>query len=252
MINLRTNQDSSKEADDTRAESDSCNAYLQPPSKGFTPSVAYHDRTTQSMSGRAFRATEPISTSKQSCFLWKRLPSIQGKARDFARNVCRILTKFGKFIGPGFIISVAYIDPGNYSTDVAAGAATRFKLLFIIMMSNIFAIVLQSLAVRLGTITGMNLAEHCRAHLPRWLNFILYIFGEAAIIATDIAEVRLDPVQVTIYGDAKNFPGYWLSYSSQSPFENTPGRRLRYHYRGRPCHPHLLFPNWQHAPAPRL
>lgn len=103
--------------------------------------------------------------------------------------VVKILVKFARFIGPGFMISVAYIDPGNYSTDVAAGAATRFRLLFIVLMSNVFAILLQSLAVRLGTVTGLNLAEHCRAHLPRWLNLSLYILGEAAIIATDIAEV---------------------------------------------------------------
>ncbi len=100
-----------------------------------------------------------------------------------------VLTKFSKFIGPGFLVSVAYIDPGNYSTDVAAGAATEFKLLFIILMSNVFAIILQSLAVRLGSVTGLNLAEHCRAHLPRWLNLFLYVLGEGAIIATDIAEV---------------------------------------------------------------
>lgn len=103
-----------------------------------------------------------------------------------------VVAKYGKFIGPGFMVSVAYIDPGNYSTDVAAGASTRFKLLFIVLMSNVFAIVLQSLAVRLGTVTGLNLAEHCRAHLPKWLNIILYILGEGAIIATDIAEVSLD------------------------------------------------------------
>lgn len=107
------------------------------------------------------------------------------------QHVVKILAKYIKFIGPGFMVSVAYIDPGNYSTDIAAGAATRFKLLFVILMSNTFAILLQSLAVRLGTVTGLNLAEHCRAHLPRSLNIILYIMGEAAIIATDIAEVSL-------------------------------------------------------------
>ncbi len=112
------------------------------------------------------------------------------------RRLGGILVKFGKFIGPGFMISVAYIDPGNYSTDVAAGASTRFKLLFIVLMSNVFAILLQSLAVRLGTVTGLNLAENCRAHLPRWLNIILYILGEAAIIATDIAEVSVSRHQV--------------------------------------------------------
>lgn len=105
------------------------------------------------------------------------------------RNVGNVLTTFTKFIGPGFLVSVAYIDPGNYSTDVAAGAETKFKLLFIVLMSNVFAIILQSLAVRLGSVTGLNLAEHCRAHLPRWLNLFLYVLGEGAIIATDIAEV---------------------------------------------------------------
>ena len=107
------------------------------------------------------------------------------------RRFWLILRKFGKFVGPGFMVSVAYIDPGNYSTDVAAGSSTKFKLLFIVLMSNVFAIVLQTLAVRLGTITGMDLAQSCRAFLPRWLNLFLYIMAEAAIIATDIAEVSL-------------------------------------------------------------
>lgn len=108
---------------------------------------------------------------------------------DRCRNFGSVLTTFTKFIGPGFMVSVAYIDPGNYSTDVAAGAETKFKLLFIVLMSNVFAIILQSLAVRLGSVTGLNLAENCRAHLPRWLNLFLYVLGEGAIIATDIAEV---------------------------------------------------------------
>lgn len=58
-----------------------------------------------------------------------------------------------------------------------------------ILVSNIFAIFLQSLCIKLGTVTGLNLAENCKAHLPRWLNYVLYFFAEAAIIATDIAEV---------------------------------------------------------------
>ncbi|KAL9578274.1 MAG: hypothetical protein Q9212_005821 [Teloschistes hypoglaucus] len=105
------------------------------------------------------------------------------------RRLAKTLIKFTKFIGPGFMVAVAYIDPGNYSTDVAAGASTRFSLLFIVLMSNVFAILLQSLAVRLGTVTGMDLAQSCRAHLPRWLNIALYLLAEGAIIATDIAEV---------------------------------------------------------------
>lgn len=80
-------------------------------------------------------------------------------------------------------------DLGNYATDVSAGATYQFRLLFMILLSNIFAIFLQSLCIKLGTVTGMNLAENCKAHLPRWLNYVLYFFAESAIIATDIAEV---------------------------------------------------------------
>jgi metal iron transporter len=81
------------------------------------------------------------------------------------------------------------VDPGNYSTDIAAGASYQFRLLFIVLMSNLFAILLQSLSVKLGTVTGLNLAEANRAFLPRWLNYFLYAMAEIAIIATDIAEV---------------------------------------------------------------
>ena len=134
----------------------------------------------------------------QSSFLTDASRTNRSKAVSTFQSAWRILVKFGTFVGPGFMVSVAYIDPGNYSTDVAAGAATRFRLLFIVLMSNIFAILLQSLAVRLGSVTGLNLAEHCRAHLPRWLNFFLYLLGEAAIIATDIAEVKISFVRKVV------------------------------------------------------
>ncbi|KAI1157973.1 natural resistance-associated macrophage protein-domain-containing protein [Nemania serpens] len=100
-----------------------------------------------------------------------------------------LIVTFGKFIGPGFLVAVAYIDPGNYSTGISAGASFRFQLLFITLLSNLFAVLLQCLAAKLGTVTGLNLAEACRAFLPKWLNYFLYFLAEAAIIATDIAEV---------------------------------------------------------------
>ncbi|KAB2099617.1 Manganese transporter [Alternaria gaisen] len=109
--------------------------------------------------------------------------------RGLSVRASKILRKYATFIGPGFMVAVAYIDPGNYATDVAAGATFRFKLLFIVLMSNIFAIFLQSLCIKLGSVTGMNLAENCKANLPPWLNYVLYVFAESAIIATDIAEV---------------------------------------------------------------
>ncbi|TPX25682.1 hypothetical protein DIZ76_011138 [Coccidioides immitis] len=109
--------------------------------------------------------------------------------RELIHRLVKTLRKFGQFIGPGFLIAVAYIDPGNYATDVAAGASTKYSLLFIIFMSNVIAVFLQSLCIKLGSVTGLNLAENCKAHLPKWLNILLYVLSEAAIIATDIAEV---------------------------------------------------------------
>lgn len=104
-------------------------------------------------------------------------------------STIEILKKFAKFLGPGIMVSVAYMDPGNYSTSVSGGAQYKYQLLFSIFISNIFAVVLQCLCVKLGTVTGYDLAENCRRHLPRKLNLTLYFFAELAIIATDLAEV---------------------------------------------------------------
>lgn len=117
-------------------------------------------------------------------------PPLISLVNGFFLRIIHSIAKFARFVGPGFLIAVAYIDPGNYATDVAAGADTRYALLFVVLMSNLFAIFLQSLCIKLGSVTGLNLAENCRAHLPKWLVIILYVFSEAAIIATDIAEVR--------------------------------------------------------------
>lgn len=94
-----------------------------------------------------------------------------------------------KFIGPGIIVSVAYMDPGNYSTAVAAGASFKYTLLFSVFVSNIFAVLLQCLCVKLGSVTGLDLAENCRQHLNPGVNMVLYILAEIAIVATDLAEV---------------------------------------------------------------
>lgn len=87
------------------------------------------------------------------------------------------------------MVSVAYMDPGNYSTAVSSGADYEYSLLIIIFLSNLFAVVLQCLCVKLGTVTGLDLAEMCRLNLPWWLNLFLYVCAEIAIIATDLAEV---------------------------------------------------------------
>lgn len=109
-----------------------------------------------------------------------------------------VLVRFGKFTGPGAIIAVAYIDPDNYQTDVSAGAEFKYRLLFMLLVSNLIAIYLQSLSVKLGSVTGMDLAQMNRAHLPHWLNICLWILAEASIVCTDIGQVIGTAIAINI------------------------------------------------------
>jgi manganese transport protein len=93
------------------------------------------------------------------------------------------------FTGPGLLVAVGYMDPGNWATDLAGGAQFGYTLLFVIMLSNLFAIVLQSLALKLGVVTGRDLAQACRDHYNKSVSFVLWILAEIAISATDLAEV---------------------------------------------------------------
>jgi manganese transport protein len=93
------------------------------------------------------------------------------------------------FIGPGYMISVGYMDPGNWATDIAGGARFGYTLLCVILLSNLMAIVLQALSARLGIATGRDLAQACRDHYARPVGLILWLACEAAIIACDLAEV---------------------------------------------------------------
>ncbi|PVH17925.1 uncharacterized protein CXQ87_000826 [Candidozyma duobushaemuli] len=109
------------------------------------------------------------------------MPGLQG--------IWGVLRKYMRFIGPGLMVSVAYMDPGNYSTAVAAGSAFQYKLLFSIFLSNCLAAFLQTLSAKLGAVTGLDLAANCKENLPHRLNIFIYVLAEIAIIATDLAEV---------------------------------------------------------------
>jgi manganese transport protein len=93
------------------------------------------------------------------------------------------------FTGPGLLVAVGYMDPGNWATDLAGGAQFGYTLLSVVMISNLMAIVLQSLALKLGVATGRDLAQACRDHFSRPVGFILWILAEIAISACDLAEV---------------------------------------------------------------
>ncbi len=93
------------------------------------------------------------------------------------------------FLGPGFLISVGYMDPGNWATDIAGGSQFGYTLLSVIMISNLMAILLQSLSLKLGVATERDLAQLCRERYGKWVSFGLWVGAEIAIAACDLAEV---------------------------------------------------------------
>ena len=93
------------------------------------------------------------------------------------------------FIGPAYLVSVGYMDPGNWATDLQGGAAFGFQLIWILLLSNIMAILLQSLSARLGIVRRLDLAQVNRETYPKFVNFCLYLLAELAIAATDLAEI---------------------------------------------------------------
>lgn len=99
------------------------------------------------------------------------------------------IKKMLAFSGPGYLVAVGYMDPGNWATDLAGGSKFGYALLFVILLSSIFAMLLQHLTVKLGIATGRDLAQICRDTFPRWVNVFLWLMAEIMIIACDLAEV---------------------------------------------------------------
>src|SRR3954466_11024217 len=101
-------------------------------------------------------------------------------------------TGFGRlwpFLGPGVLVSVGYMDPGNWATDLEGGARFGYQLIWVLMMSNAMAILLQTLSARLGIVSGRDLAQACREAYPRPISMALWVLCEVAIAACDLAEV---------------------------------------------------------------
>jgi manganese transport protein len=97
-------------------------------------------------------------------------------------------TRLLPFLGPAFIASIAYVDPGNFATNIQAGAQFGYELLWVILGSNLMAMLLQALSAKLGIATGKNLAEHCRERFPRPVVLIMWVLMELVAMATDLAE----------------------------------------------------------------
>ncbi len=97
--------------------------------------------------------------------------------------------KFFAFVGPAYLVSVGYMDPGNWATDIAGGSMYGYKLVWVLLMSNLMALLLQSLSARLGIVRGLDLAQASRKIYPSWVNIPLYVLAELAIAACDLAEI---------------------------------------------------------------
>lgn len=105
------------------------------------------------------------------------------------QNKTTVFRKILAFFGPAYLISVGYMDPGNWATDLAGGSQFGYALIWVLLMSNIMALLLQSLSARLGIVTQRDLAQASRETYPKFINYILYFLAEIAIAACDLAEV---------------------------------------------------------------
>ncbi|XP_009620069.1 metal transporter Nramp7.2-like [Nicotiana tomentosiformis] len=117
------------------------------------------------------------------------LPSSTNPNNDYHEPQKHGWKNFFAYVGPGFLVSLAYLDPGNLETDLQAGANHGYELLWVILIGLIFALIIQSLAANLGVSTGKHLSELCRAEYPVFVKYCLWILAEVAVIAADIPEV---------------------------------------------------------------
>src|SRR5580700_5197097 len=114
------------------------------------------------------------------------LPEVHGSVLTTHATVFRRMLAFA---GPAYLVSVGYMDPGNWATDLEGGARFGYRLLWVLVMSNAMAILLQTLSARLGIVAGRDLAQACRETYPRPVNLALWGLCEIAVAACDLAEV---------------------------------------------------------------
>lgn len=109
-------------------------------------------------------------------------------ARDAINGKVKGIRALLPFLGPAFIASIAYVDPGNFATNIQSGASFGYKMLWVIVLANLMAMLLQNMSAKLGIATGRSLPEVCRDHMPKWLTYGMWVVSELAAMATDLAE----------------------------------------------------------------
>ena len=129
--------------------------------------------------------------------------SLAGRGRRFQR--------IWPFLGPAFIASVAYVDPGNFATNMAAGAGYGYLLLWVVLAANLMAMLIQAMSAKLGVATGKNLPEVCRERFPKRVSVLLWIQAEAIAMATDLAEFMGAAIGLNLLFDIALFPAALLT-----------------------------------------
>ena len=129
----------------------------------------------------AGQKTEPVARTGDSRTLASASDVLAGQALPWYRRMW-------PFLGPAFVASVAYVDPGNFATNIQGGAQFGYMLVWVIVASNLMAMLIQSLSAKLGIATGRNLAEICRDRFPRPVVYAMWVLAEGVAIATDLAE----------------------------------------------------------------
>src|SRR3974390_1221958 len=109
-------------------------------------------------------------------------------AQDIRSGKRRGLGSYLAFAGPAVVSSIAYMDPGNFATNIQAGARYGYGLLWVVLLANVVAMLFQALSAKLGIVTGSNLAELCRDHFPKWVVIAMWVVSEIGAMATDLAE----------------------------------------------------------------
>src|SRR3712207_2004627 len=148
----------------------------------------------------------PISLVQKAA--WRRssdLPSLPEVNRSITVRSGSVWRRAVAFLGPGYLVAVGYMDPGNWATSIAGGSKYGYALLSVALISNIMAIILQALCARLAVATGRDLAQACRDAYPRPVAWLLWVLAELAICATDLAEVIGTAIGLNLlFGDRKS------------------------------------------------
>ncbi|XP_031572734.1 natural resistance-associated macrophage protein 2-like isoform X2 [Actinia tenebrosa] len=144
--------------------------------------------------------TPPVpQTSTPTTYLDEKIEIPRDERDDYSFSFYRLWA----FTGPGFLMSIAYLDPGNIESDLQSGAIAKYRLLWILMLATIMGLLMQRLSLRLGTVTGRHLAEVCNERYPRIPRIILWVMVEIAIIGSDMQEVIGTAIAFNLLSDGK-------------------------------------------------